>query len=87
MLSPLHLHLLTAWFKVDPHHISYRNHLSSSIPEFPNDILNCCDPDRIESSAVLCLPTQGHSLQYAPLSGWNRSAHTLKQSAQFWHKV
>ena len=76
------------WFKVSPHHISsYCNHLSSSIPEFPNDILNCCDPDCIESSAVLCLPTQGHSLQYAPLSGWNRSAHTLKQSAQFWHKV
>ena len=30
---------------------------------------------------------QGHSLRYAPLSGWTRSAHTLKQSAQFWHKV
>ena len=93
------------WFKVNQHHISsYCNHLSSSIPEFPNDILNCCDPDCtvhhvdldsycvqlincIESSAVLCLPTQGHCLRYAPLSGWNRSAHTLKQSAQFWHKV
>ena len=28
-----------------------------------------------------------HCLRYAPLPGWNRSAHTLKQSAQFWHKV
>ena len=93
------------WFKVNPQHISsYCNHLSSSIPEFSNDILHCCDPDCtihhvdldsycvqrfncIESSAVLCLPTQGHCLRYAPLPSWNRSALTLKQSAQFWHKV
>ena len=45
-------------------------------------LFNC-----IESSADLCLPTQGHRLRHGPLSGWNRSAHTLKQSAQFWHKV
>ena len=45
-------------------------------------LFNC-----IESSADHCLPTQGHCLRHAPLSGWNRSAHTLKQSAQFWHKV
>ena len=93
------------WFKVNPHHISsYCNHLSSIIPEFPNDIFHCCDPDCtthhfdidsycvqlfncIESSADLCLPTQGHRLRHGPLSGWNRSAHTLKQSAQFWHKL
>ena len=72
---------LVNWFKVTPCDVlSYCDQLLSTIPEFPTDILNCCDPDCTSYHSDL-------NTYCVQLSGWTVAAQYLKQSAHFCHKV
>ena len=68
----------------------------------PDDVVDCCDPtckahsQQLDSvwfqilecllrGSCLCLPQVKKHRHTIP--GWNVRAHSLKQSAMFWHKV
>ena len=76
--------------------------LHNHLPAFPDDLVECCDPncevhfqlldtlcsqilDCLQRGSCSCLPKVRKHRHLIP--GWNARAHSLKQSAVFWHKV
>ena len=91
------------WHKVTEFNlICFRNHLSSSLPSLPPDLISCSNPscvlhqsllDRLCSSLLASISQS--AIQFLPLvnsrssaiPGWNEVARSLKSKASFWHKV